>query len=1260
MRKQKITRLLCFALAMLFLVSTAVVAVSADASFNGVTDKTIEDYMDELSTGSYEEYMETHAAYFLDYANATTKTVTFDATTDLVFTDKSGNTIEIKDGKWKMTVGDGADAIVYNSVEEAVADEKTNFAKEDLVDIVEYDGKQAIYTPAVGSVTWTLDLQAMEIDEAGLYSIDLEYYPIVGKSSSGERKFSINGVTPFSEARSLKFAKIWSSFKTDGKSGLVAAYRVGKNQNVADVVAAGTEAGLACKASEDGSVVYFEKPEVITEAIDAFISEYKLRFFIVDSDNNELRPTMVQTPEWTVYSLRDGEGYYANDFGFLLNPNDNGGKVDFTLEAVNECIAISTITIRPYTETISYKEYMNTLKNNVGSNGQVPLGTGKVKIESEYPFHTSTNVVYPIEDRTSSATSPCDPGRVLLNTIGTEKWATAGQWVEYKFEVSGSGLYDIFTRYKQSYLDGMYVCRVLNIYTNYASAEEYQAKFGNTAGYYNGVPFAEAAQLRYDYGTSWQVTNLTSGVDADGDGEDDTYQIYFREGVEYTIRLEVTLGSMSDMVRQIEAILNSLNQDYLNIIKLTGTDPDEYTDYKFTRVLPDTLIDMMIQSEGLRDISAFLKETAEVASTYSGTCDKLEQLLVKMAKDEAQIAKNLDNFKSYVGNLGTFLSDAKTQPLQMDYISIQPAGEKAPRADGNFFQNFAHEFNCFIQSFFRDYNNMGAMDDLEANASVAVWLAYGRDQSQVIRNLTTNEFTPDTGIAVDLKLVSGGTLLPSILAGRGPDVYLGLADATVINYAIRGALTNVEDREGFDQIVDECFTRAAMLQLEIADSDGVVHTYGLPETQTFNMMFVRLDVLAENGIEIPTTWDDLMVAQSKLESNNMEIGLTTNYKVFLYQSNGSLYADDGMRINLDSVKGLAAFEKMCNLFTQYSFPYTYSAANRFRSGEYPIIIADYTGLYNQLKVFATEIEGSWTFVPIPGTLQADGSINNTADSTIAAVVMISDIKDPDSAWNFMKWYTGAEAQTRYANEMVAIIGDSAKHPTANRVALMEMPWTRDEFIEVSKQFENLAAIPNYPGSYYLDRHTSFAFLAAYNDDADPSTELLSYINTINNEITRKRLEFKLEVLEIGQTLASKRSDQALEAMEVLTEKFGNSKNAAVYEKAITAAKYAIANEKVKQLDEASGMFTALLEYDFTPDLNAIQADPDLTNVEKTSQTKRVIDKVKTYSYFINVGKQTAERENGGYAINSLTEEQLVYFIGECLRNIADSITEYNQ
>ena len=46
------------------------------------------------------------------------------------------------------------------------------------------------------------------------------------------------------------------------------------------------------------------------------------------------------------------------------------------------------------------------------------------------------------------------------------------------------------------------------------------------------------------------------------------------------------------------------------------------------------------------------------------------------------------------------------------------------------------------------------------------------------------------------------------------------------------------------------------------------------------------------------------------------------------------------------------------------------------------------------------------------------------------------------------------------------------------------------------------------------------------------------------------------------------------------------------------------------------------------------------------------------SYDMNVGKQTAEEKNGGYTIGSLNEQQLVYFIGECLRNAADALASY--
>ncbi|MBQ7346734.1 MAG: hypothetical protein IJW55_02155 [Clostridia bacterium] len=1254
MRKTKFTRFACIALAFMFLVSTAAVAVSADSG-SAVTDKSIEDYVDELNTISYQEYIERNSAYFQNPTKTEAKT--FDASANWVFVDEDGNTIELVDGTWTMTVYDKTKKdedgnyevlATYKSVDEAVA---AGYKKDDLVYPAEIGGKWALYTPSVGSVTWTLDLSAQNI-EKGLYSIELLYYPIVGKSASVEREFYINGEAPFSEARALTLAKIWSSFKADGTSGLTAVYTLGKGDVLDTIIGEAVAAGLTCTAAEDGKSVTVERPTVITQAIYEFIEKYELRFFTTDADTNELRPTMVQTPEWTSYTMRDSGGFYADDFGFVLEPDAETGKISLTMDSVNESMALAAIIIKPYTQTKSYADYLASINNNVGNLNE---GTGIVKIEAELASNTSTNGVYPVEDRTSPLTSPADTTRTVLNTIGTEKWSTAGQWVEYQFSVSGSGMYEIYSRYKQSYLDGMYVSRSLSIYTNYESEEAYQAAFGTTAGYYNGIPFSEAAELRYDYGTKWQVTGLSTGADANGDGVADTYQIYFREGVTYTLHWEVTLGSMSEVVQQLQETLDALNDDYLGIIKLTGTDPDDYRDYSFSRLLPDTLIDMMKQANSLEGISNFLKETADTASSYTGTCDQLLNLLRKLAYDEDEIAKNLDNLKSYIGNLGTFLTDAKTQPLQLDYIMIQPASAELPKAAAGFWKTLLHEFSSFFQSFVRDYNSMGAMDDGTTDATIDVWLAYGRDQSQVIRNLTTNKFTPENNIAVNLKLVTGSTLLPSILAGMGPDVYLGLADATVINYAIRGALTNVEEMDGFNEIVKECFTRAAMLQLEIADADGDIHTYGLPETQTFQMMFVRLDILAELEIEIPKTWDEIYTAQSKLESNNMEIGVTTNYKVFLYQSNGDLYADDGMRINLDSVKGLAAFEKMCNMFTQHSFPYQYDAANRFRTGEMPIILADYTGLYNQLKVFATEIDGKWAFVPVPGTVQTDENgaklydengnliINNTADSTINAVVMISGIEDEASAWTFMKWYTGAEAQTEYANEMVAIIGDSAKHPTANRVALETMPWTRDEYSEVSKQFENLAAIPNYPGSYFIDRHTNFAFLSALNDDADPTTEILSYINTINKEITRKREEFNLETLEIGQTLASKRMNQAMNAIDNLTEKYiaeGNTK----YAEAIEAAKYAVANQKIAQLDEAASLFEAILANDW---------DGQMMDVVKVNGKV-----VQMPTYYKNVGKQTAESEDGGYRISSLNEQQLVYFIGECLRDAADALASY--
>jgi len=224
---------------------------------------------------------------------------------------------------------------------------------------------------------------------------------------------------------------------------------------------------------------------------------------------------------------------------------------------------------------------------------------------------------------------------------------------------------------------------------------------------------------------------------------------------------------------------------------------------------------------------------------------------------------------------------------------------------------------------------------------------------------------------------------------------------------------------------------------------------------------------------------------------------------------------------------------MCNMFTQYSLPYTYDFANRFKTGEMPIGIQLYT-VYNQMILFATEIAGLWEMVPIPGIEGPDGKINNISMATVGSIVLMDGCRNLEASWDFMDWWVGKEFQVDYSNELVAVMGPAAKNATANREALEELPWSSSEFENLDLQMNNLAAITAYPGSYIIARYTNFAFLDAYNDLADPVDSLLNYINAINKEVTRKRKEFDYEVLEVGQTLVEKRTAQIAALAEGLT------------------------------------------------------------------------------------------------------------------------------
>ena len=1107
MNKKKFQRVISLVLALLFVASSATISVfaedvllstnaSATTGVNSsITDSTIDDVREILGALSYSEYFEKYSER-------------------VEVTDENG--FVTQERVW--TVDAATDTITIDAIED-LYEEGTDAAYK----VITFDGEKALYTPSSGTVSWVVS-----IPKDARYSVVIECCPIyededgnqVGKDTDVERIFRINSTVPFLEARYLTVPKTYINEYVN------AEYELGKSDSESELLSKAAELGLTATSEkrENATYIIYEIPEVWTEEIYAYLcKELKVRFFRYDIDHNELRPSTVQAPSWIDYEIHDANGYYAESFEFVFEASD---KTVISLSGVNEPLAIKAIKLVPHESYLTYEEASEYYKN-------YEAGTGKVTLEGEYLSTTTSHTIYPVEDTRSAVNSPYTSKYTQLNSIGGvggDKWQIPGQELTYKFAVDNSGVYNIAVRFSQSALDGMFTSRMLKIYTNYTE-EEYKAKFGNLEGYYDGVPFEEATRLRFDYSSKWQSKVLSDGTT--------DFAFYFKEGVTYTVSLSVTLGSMGDLVSRVESALESINSGYLSILKLTGAEPDDYRDYGFVRVMPDVVEDLLDCSKVLYEIADMLRQMAGIKGSMVATLEQVAWLLDRMGNDpEAEIAKNLKQLKSYIGSLGTWLSDAKTQPLQIDYMVIQGVGSELPRAEANFFQSFAHEMGSFFQSFFRNYDRMGAMEEIDEDAEdiVEVWLASGRDQTQVMRNLINNEFTPQYGHTVNLKLVAGGTLLPSILSKRGPDVYIGIGDDDVINYALRGALMSLEHLEGFHEMVDNPETRdfneAAMIVLRLKDAAGVEHTYGLPETQGFSMMFIRKDILAELDLDIPKTWDDVLSMVPVLQANNMQIGLPNDYKLFLYQMNGDLFADDGMRINLDSNKALDSFEMMCNLFTMYSFPYQYDGANRFRTGEMPIIFAGYTGTYNQLKVFATEIEGLWGMYPLPGIDDGMGNINNVAVSGVSAIVMVTGCDNVDGAWDFMKWHSGESFQKQYSNEMVSIMGPSAKHSTANIKALESLPWTADELKEIRLQFNNLASIPNYPGHYIIGRYTNFAFLSAFNDNADPSDELLQYINTINKEITRKREEFDLETLDyIGQKLSEKRMSQALTLIE---------------------------------------------------------------------------------------------------------------------------------
>ena len=796
-----------------------------------------------------------------------------------------------------------------------------------------------------------------------------------------------------------------------------------------------------------------------------------------DSRQNDIRPGQISTPCWQETPLEDIDGLFNEPLEFYME----AGEHTITFESEKAEFAVKSFIFYQYEAPAAY---------TAPSDSDLTQAQGqKITLEGETAAYKSSRTLYPTADKSSYLTSSANgssPTKTRYNTIGSGSWTQSTQTVTWEFNVDKAGYYKIGIRGRQDQMRGMYSNRRL---------------------YVNGeVPCLEANQIKFYYDTDWSITTPKS------ENGDDLY-FYLQAGTN-TISLEAVPGEIGEIMGNLDELVYNINSYYRQIRQITGPDPDEYNNYMIDTAIPSIVPDFKEYAKTLRDKKAEIEKLSGSGGTEAETLEKMAIVLDKCIKKPDLIPEMMSQIKDNITSVSSFVNQYREQPLEVDMIEVATSDQDFTSCYKSFFGSLGFGFKGFIGSFFEDYNALSDEDE----SAMECWVMLGRDNAEALQQLISSEYNPTAKTKINLKLVQGG-IVEATFAGKGPDLALFMGGDFPIQLAARGVLTDLTTFSDFDEV-----------KTRFADDATVLYqynggTYGLPCDQTFPMLFYRSDILSEYGIDPATdlnTWDGLLNCLPTLQRNYLEVGLilpvmtstggTTQvsaitepgntFAMLLLQQGLNYYNEEQTKTTFDTQEAVNAFDTWTKFYTTYSFQQTYDAFTRFRTGDMPVVIQNYT-FYNQLSVAAPEIKGCWGFQPVPGTVQEDGTINHAANSNGSGAIIFTKAADQEGAWDFIKWFTSTDAQVKYGNNIESILGTMGRYATANEEALQQLSWTTSEVNLLLDQLNSQVEIPIIPASYGVTRNVMNAFRAVVNDYDNARDTLFWYNKDINDEITRK-------------------------------------------------------------------------------------------------------------------------------------------------------------
>ncbi|MEV5027194.1 extracellular solute-binding protein [Paenibacillus sp. LPE1-1-1.1] len=787
-----------------------------------------------------------------------------------------------------------------------------------------------------------------------------------------------------------------------------------------------------------------------------------VRPLLKNADGDEIRPRSVDISSWSEKPFIDSGGAYAQPLQWHIPQ----GTHTIRLKGYDP-VAIEKIELRPSRTIPAYEEFAEQNEDTAAIGGNI------LTLQAEN-FSTKNDTAIKLFSDKNSRTLPRYKGRIVYNTVGGLRWLEQNQEISWSFEVPETGLYKIGFRALQNTIAQKTSFRTVKI-----DGE---------------VPFQQFLAYGFPYSTGWNGMILQ-------DKSKHPYLLKLEKGT-HTLSLAVTQSPVKPIIVDLEKLIAHLDAIDWDLRTVTGSSTKKTIDrnrsWNMDQDFPGLTDRMALAAEVMGALSDRVVQTNGKKDSISQGLDTSAKDLRALLRKPEEIPYQVEEIASMREKFASFIDTLMKQSLQLDEIYIIPEKSDAPNMEAGFFnrmwggaQNFVYSFDA------RD--SLKEMDDKKLN----IWVQRGRDYVDQLQQLADESFTPETGIEVKVNLLPNPELLlMSNAAGVQPDIALGLTQDLPVDYAIRGSLQDLSEFEDFKQLYPQ-FSPGSWLPLHY--NGGY---YGVPETQSFQVLYYRKDILERLGLEIPQTWEEVYQLLPTLQQNFMNFYVNPKeFTHFFYQNGVEFYEPGGIKSGLDTPEAYGAFKQWTDLFNTYALEREVpSFYQHFRTGTMPIGISDYN-MYVQLSAAAPELNGRWGIALIPGTKQADGTISRWAGGGQRTGVIFDKSGKKPEAWQFLKWWLSAEVQEQYGSDLEAMNGVAFRWNTSNVEAFTNLPWKKEDAAIILNQWKWYKDIPNVPGGYFLEREMNNAWVRSVVKTSNYMSSLEQAVRDINRELLRKQQEF---------------------------------------------------------------------------------------------------------------------------------------------------------